>query len=101
MVGSCISHKHSGLSCVLPFATMSQTQGPEAFNEGEIPPVELGKGAIAASNAGWAQQVAAKAAEDRREQPWKAKLGTTHDREVDGEDWISLQRSGDVQSLAA
>lgn len=80
---------------------MSPTQSPEDFNEGVIPPVELGKGAIAASNAGWAQQVAAKAAEDRREQPWKAKLGTTHDREVDGEDWISMQRSGDVQSLAA
>ena len=101
MVDSCISHKPQGLSCVLPFATMSQIQSPEGFNEGVIPPVELGKGAIAASNAGWAQQVTAKAAEDTREQPWKAKLGTTHDREVDGEDWISLQRSGDVQSLAA
>ena len=80
---------------------MSQTQSPEEPNVGVIPPIELGTGTIAASNAGWAQQVAAKASEDTREQPWKAKLGTTHDREVDGEDWISLQRSGDVQSLAA
>ena len=80
---------------------MSQTQSLEQPIEGVIPPIELGKGAIAASNAGWAQQVDAKASEDRREQPWKAKLGTTHDREVDGEDWISLQRTGDVQSIAA
>ena len=80
---------------------MSQFQSYEESSEGVIPSNELGKGAIAASNAGWAQQVAAKASEDKREQPWKTKLGTTHDREVEGEDWICLQRSGDVQSLAA
>ena len=80
---------------------MSQTQIHERPDEGVIPPVELGKGAIAASNAEWAQRVEAKASEDKREQPWKVKLGTTHDREVDGEDWISLERTGDVQSLAA
>lgn len=80
---------------------MSHSQSPEEPFGGVSPPNELGKGAIAASNIGWAQQVAAKVSEDRREQPWKAKLGTTHDREVEGEDWISLQRSGDVQSLAA
>ena len=80
---------------------MSQNQSLAEATESVIPPNELGEGVIATSNAGWAQQVAAKASEDRREQPWKAKLGTTHDREVDGEDWISLQRSGDVQSLAA
>ena len=80
---------------------MSQIRSSEEPTEGVVSPVELGQGAIAASNVGWAQQVAAKTAEDRREQPWKAKLGTTHDREVDGEDWISLQRSGDVQSIAA
>ena len=80
---------------------MSQTQSLEQPIEGAIPHIELGKGAIEASNAGWAQQVDAKASEDRREQPWKVKLGTTHDREVDGEDWISLQRTGDVQCIAA
>ena len=80
---------------------MSQFRSSEEPSERVIPSNELGNGAIAASNAGWAQQVAAKASEDKREQPWKAKLGTTHDREVEGEDWISLQRSGDVQSLAA
>ena len=80
---------------------MSQTQIHEKPNEGVILPVELGENAIAASNVGWAQLVEAKASEDKREQPWKAKLGTTHDREVDGEDWISLERTGDVQSIAA
>jgi hypothetical protein len=55
------------------------------------------------SQASWAQQVADATAQDKREQPWKAALGETHNQGAEGEDWINLQLPNHVQcgSMAA
>jgi hypothetical protein len=39
---------------------------------------------------GWAQEVINSAAQDTRAQPWKAAMGATHDKGVEGQDLINL-----------
>ena len=57
----------------------------------------------AKSTSSWAQKIAEDTAQDKREQPWKALLGETHDKGAEGEDWINLQLPNHVQcgSMAA
>lgn len=57
----------------------------------------------AKSTSSWAQKIAEDTAKDKREQPWKALLGETHDKGAEGEDWINLQLPNHVQcgSMAA
>ena len=39
---------------------------------------------------GWAQEVMSNATQDTRAQPWKAAMGATHDKGLEGQDLINL-----------
>ena len=45
------------------------------------------KQTLGTSTSSWAQKIAEDTAKDKREQPWKALLGETHDKGADGEDF--------------